>query len=390
MAPPKLHGNGAKAEALKHWIMLATSGMGTSSPAEVLTNFIRILEGASPRLRLLIALSTPWAMLLAAVAGYARVWSTINTAKSYLADSLYSSITIPDTHPMNKQVLSYVAEQGLGNNARALALSMSQVDAKQLSATMQAHYDDIYGYGRGPRGPQKHRHAESDEDDKPVLAYVPDVGTYSFWFKYHRFTLVRQPNLRQEMDIKGKMQWIHTSSAAIKISCFSLFGGAGPIKDFLKYVQDIPTKERTTTIFRPQQNGSTWDAGITRPSRNLNAVTLDTKIKDGLVKDIETYLTPETKRYYANRGIPWRRGFLFYGHPGCGKTSFTNALAGHFNLNVYMLSLSTTALTDVILESLFEQLPNKCIVLLEDIDSAGISRENMKEKARAKTKRNQR
>ena len=74
------------------------------------------------------------------------------------------------------------------------------------------------------------------------------------------------------------------------------------------------------------------------------------------------------------------RGLLFYGNPGCGKTSFTNALAGHFGLNVYMFSLSSTTLQDSSLELLFEQLPSRCIVLLEDIDSAGLKRENMRDK----------
>ena len=174
----------------------------------------------------------------------------------------------------------------------------------------------------------------------------------------------------------------------IVISCPSLLAGARPIQEFLNHVKTIPAKDNTTTIYRPDAANSTWDAGITRPSRNLNAVTLDARVKDDLIKDVETYLAQETRKYYANRGIPWRRGYLFYGNPGTGKTSFTNALSGHLNLNIYMISLSNNSLNDTMLETLFEQLPSKCIVLLEDIDSAGIQRENMRKQLLKSARKN--
>jgi chaperone BCS1 len=202
-------------------------------------------------------------------------------------------------------------------------------------------------------------------------------------------TFERQRNLQEQVDAKGRVSYISTLSGnePIVISCPSFIAGTKPIQQFLQHVKTMPAKDNTTTIYRPDGANSTWDAGITRPSRNLNAVTLDAHVKDDLVKDIETYLAPETRKYYANRGIPWRRGFLFYGNPGTGKTSFSNALAGHLGLNIYMVSLSNATLTDTMLETLFEQLPSKCIVLLEDIDSAGIQRENMqKELAKATRK----
>lgn len=51
------------------------------------------------------------------------------------------------------------------------------------------------------------------------------------------------------------------------------------------------------------------------------------------------------------------------------------ALAGLFGLEVYCLSLNDKDLTESELCSLFDSLPDRCIVLLEDIDSAGLKRE---------------
>lgn len=46
-----------------------------------------------------------------------------------------------------------------------------------------------------------------------------------------------------------------------------------------------------------------------------------------------------------------------------------------FALEVYCLSLNDKDLTESELCSLFDSLPDRCIVLLEDIDSAGLKRE---------------
>jgi chaperone BCS1 len=46
-----------------------------------------------------------------------------------------------------------------------------------------------------------------------------------------------------------------------------------------------------------------------------------------------------------------------------------------FGLEVYCVSLNDKDLTESELCSLFDSLPDRCIVLLEDIDSAGLKRE---------------
>lgn len=83
--------------------------------------------------------------------------------------------------------------------------------------------------------------------------------------------------------------------------------------------------------------------------------------------------------------MPYRCGILLYGPPGTGKASFTAALAGRFKLDLYILSFSDAALDDQALEYLFETLPEQCIILLEDIDSAGIQRASMLDSRPSKT-----
>ena len=48
----------------------------------------------------------------------------------------------------------------------------------------------------------------------------------------------------------------------------------------------------------------------------------------------------------AAHGIPWRRGYLFYGPPGSGKTSLVTALAGRLHKSIYVVNLSSPAMND--------------------------------------------
>jgi chaperone BCS1 len=50
-------------------------------------------------------------------------------------------------------------------------------------------------------------------------------------------------------------------------------------------------------------------------------------------------------------------------------------LAGHLGCDIYHINLATGHISDGALQRLFLGLPRKCIVVIEDIDSAGIGRE---------------
>jgi len=87
----------------------------------------------------------------------------------------------------------------------------------------------------------------------------------------------------------------------------------------------------------------------------------------------------DNEKWYAERGIPWRRGYLLHGYPGTGKTSLIHALAGELDLDIYVVSLSKRGLDDSSLNELISKLPSRSLALMEDIDAAffrGLTREN--------------
>ena len=73
--------------------------------------------------------------------------------------------------------------------------------------------------------------------------------------------------------------------------------------------------------------GSDWRPfGAPRKRRPMDSVVLDENISERLLADVREFI--DTPEWYRDRGIPYRRGYLLYGPPGCGKSSFITALAG--------------------------------------------------------------
>jgi chaperone BCS1 len=64
--------------------------------------------------------------------------------------------------------------------------------------------------------------------------------------------------------------------------------------------------------------------------------------------------------------------------PGTGKSSLVQAIATEYDLELHVFHLE--AMDDAALEKAFQKLPKRCIALFEDIDSAGIVREDPKAK----------
>ncbi|KZT21609.1 P-loop containing nucleoside triphosphate hydrolase protein [Neolentinus lepideus HHB14362 ss-1] len=119
-----------------------------------------------------------------------------------------------------------------------------------------------------------------------------------------------------------------------------------------------------------------WRHIASRPKRPLKSIVLEPGVKEDLLEDAQEFL--ESKEWYNDRGIPFRRGYLLYGAPGTGKTSLIQSIAGELGLDVYILTLSRSGLDDTVLSGLIADMPEKCIAIMEDIDAAftqGVNRD---------------
>jgi chaperone BCS1 len=298
------------------------------------------------------------------VSGWLIVWGlytggryVYSMSKDYFDEYFTSSIQIENKDSLYMYFMNWIAEQNMTEVSRSLvAVSRNNNSEEGVDAADDAVLDSrgIFNYEQWANNISPR--------------YEPSYGNDEFYHQKRYFRFSRHTD-------KGDLG--NTLKEYVIIRCYGR--STKPIKDLLEHIKrwTLSKESKMTGVYRAVGSSYDryWNRQALRPSRPLHTVSLDRQQKSKVVTDINEYLHPATARWYSTRGIPHRRGYLFHGPPGTGKTSLSFALAGIFGLNIYCLSLNDKELNEAGLSSLFDQLPTRCIVLLEDIDSAGVRRE---------------
>jgi hypothetical protein len=96
---------------------------------------------------------------------------------------------------------------------------------------------------------------------------------------------------------------------------------------------------------------------------------------ENLIKEIE--LWRNSRAWYRDKGIPWKRGWLLFGPPGTGKTALARAFAEDLNMPIYVFNLAQMSNADLIKAWNELQVNVPCIALIEDIDNIFHGRDNV-------------
>lgn len=200
--------------------------------------------------------------------------------------------------------------------------------------------------------------------------FIPSIGTH--FFNYcGNWIRVERTREQQTLDLHMGIPWETVQLTA--------FGRDKTIYfNILEEARQMALKEHEGKTIMYTAMGSEWrQFGHPRKRRPVESVVLDVGVAERIIKDCKEFI--DTPSWYSDRGIPYRRGYLLHGPPGCGKSSFITALAGELERGICVLNLSERGLTDDRLNHLLAVAPQQTIILLEDIDAAFISREESKE-----------
>lgn len=245
---------------------------------------------------------------------------------------IVSKIEVPYTDEAYDMLIFWVCSQPFAGSART---SLARIDLKSSVV------------------------AGSPAEKKP-LQYSPCNGRSYFWHKRRLFVFDRQRSLGE--------------FGAAKEQAYISYFGRDPavLRELLDGCRRhyLDTVKNKTPVFEHQ--GDRWKASRSMAKRDMSTVIIDKKLKKMLLDDVAEFLNPRTRTWYSRRGLPYQRGYLLHGPPGTGKSSLCLSIAGHFDLDVYVLTMSS--LNDHSLKLLFAELPQHCIVLIEDVDATTVHR----------------
>ncbi|KAF1358696.1 P-loop containing nucleoside triphosphate hydrolase protein [Lizonia empirigonia] len=311
--------------------------------------------------------------ILAVVALYSAAIPVYNYLKDFAIWAFTVQITIPEHDPAAKDVLAWMSAEVIQNRRSRSAMIVT--DGSQQDEMNQGRRLMI-----GPSGRVGSRNMQGTVDNE--VSCLPPIGSRIFWVGFRPFLFDRVGGTKPLPGL-GNGNSIDTSGRLQNALTITTLGwNLEPLQNFVGkcHTWKKANMTGTTTVYfaggggQYDYGGGQWQS-ISKPVRKLDTIDMEERVKLDLVRDAEYYYSEQSKQFFADCGIPYRRGYLFYGPPGTGKTSFSAALAGQLNCDIYHINLASGDITDGKLHQLFLGLPQKCVVVIEDIDSAGIGRE---------------
>lgn len=198
----------------------------------------------------------------------------------------------------------------------------------------------------------------SDEDipNKVDFKFYPADGNYWIWWGRYPIRV-----MKETADAKG-------TSVLESFTVQFPFGKIDTVKRFLLELESTYKKDQRKSI--NVWMGGYWAVRTKKSPRQLKSIFMNNGTKNDIVNDLTTFIN--SRQWYADRGIPYYRGYLLYGPPGTGKTSLIYSLACHLNLSIHFLSLNSVGSDSSLIEA-FSSLPENSIIIIEDVDLNSIT-----------------
>ncbi len=198
-----------------------------------------------------------------------------------------------------------------------------------------------------------------DQDGQSYWTVAPGIGSHLVWYRGRACWVTRWINERGDSRNLRVRETIR-----LRMLGFS----RRPLTRLIEEVKRAAQRPGKLSV--AVWSSGYWETVRTCDPRGFETIVLGDGIKERLAEDLAWFRS--SREWYRHRGLPWRRGYLFAGPPGTGKTSLALALAGRFEMPVYALNLGSIATDDILIEAI-GAVPAGAILLIEDIDTARVS-----------------
>src|ERR1035437_3682422 len=107
---------------------------------------------------------------------------------------------------------------------------------------------------------------------------------------------------------------------------------------------------------------------------NVPNYLITTEDQRSIVTDCQRFI--KSKEWYDSMGIPWHRGYLLYGEPGCGKSATLIEVAKELKHDIYFLNLSDSKMDDNTLIERLAYIDYGAMIVIEEIDTVFLDRKD--------------
>lgn len=227
---------------------------------------------------------------------------------------------------------------------------------------------DSHSYSKRSRSLSMSCMWEEDDEgiNRPRLVFTPAPGNHYF---IYRNRLVHLNRNRTPIDGGGGKQVNTISSFMRETISIRVFTRTQAVaRQMLEEAMSsgLGRNDARVRIMVPQYG--CWRMLSRTTPRPLSSVILADGQAEEIMEDIQEFF--DSASWYKNLGIPYRRSYMLYGEPGSGKSSLVKAIAGELRLDIYVINLGSTGMTDERLVELLLTAPSKSVFLFEDIDAA--------------------
>lgn len=227
-----------------------------------------------------------------------------------------SSVTVHNEDPAFERMSEWLATLGYAKRARKLRLTTSYV-----------------------------------EEGESTKLLTPGIGYHLIWHDRRPFLLERVEQAKE-----GSFFMRET----YHLRCV---GGPKPLHALV----DVALRSRTAGEMLPcfLFHGY-WKRVASKRVRPLTAVILAEGQRESIIADIEWFLG--ARAWYEERCLPYRRGYLFKGPAGTGKTTLAMAIAKHVGRPLYVLHLGGLESDNQLFAAILN-VPAEAVLLLDDFDT---------------------
>ncbi len=212
--------------------------------------------------------------------------------------------------------------------------------------------------------------SRNSDHKKPLLYFVPAPGNHLFFYKKRIIWIYRNRE-----KLQGGASNLPIMFEQYRITM--LGRNKNILKQMLMDARDYNYKLDQDKVKIYINSDWDWCKVQCQIPRKLNTVVLKNRLQYEVLDDIKEFFKKE--KYYNKIGIPYRRGYLLYGCPGTGKTSLVKALAGELDIPIYILNISKD-MKENQFQSLISDVPQKSIIVIEDIDCLFTGKRKMDKK----------